>query len=82
MPLLYGEGDMAFIRLQQKIAETFDDQSQFAWSYIDKAIPGSTRHGIFATSPAALAQSEDIVPCDMGGNCTPFKRGLVHLPIL
>lgn len=31
MPLLYGEGEQAFIRLQEKIMEDSDDQSIFAW---------------------------------------------------
>lgn len=31
MPLLYGEGEKAFLRLQEKIIETSDDQSIFAW---------------------------------------------------
>ncbi|KAI8715236.1 HET domain-containing protein [Fusarium sp. LHS14.1] len=32
MPLLYGEGDKAFFRLQQEIMKTSDDQSILAWS--------------------------------------------------
>lgn len=31
MPLLYGEGDKAFLRLQQEIIKEYDDQSLFAW---------------------------------------------------
>ena len=31
MPLIYGEGEMAFIRLQEEIIKRFDDQSIFAW---------------------------------------------------
>ncbi|KAJ8127669.1 hypothetical protein O1611_g5969 [Lasiodiplodia mahajangana] len=31
MPLLYGEGETAFIRLQQRIAETTNDLTLFAW---------------------------------------------------
>jgi Heterokaryon incompatibility protein (HET) len=33
MPLLYGEGDYAFIRLQEQILSTYDDASLFAWLY-------------------------------------------------
>ncbi|KIV80928.1 hypothetical protein PV11_08392 [Exophiala sideris] len=32
MPLLYGEGARAFLRLQEEIIKTSDDQSIFAWS--------------------------------------------------
>ncbi|KAF1365555.1 HET-domain-containing protein [Lizonia empirigonia] len=31
MPLLYGEGEQAFVRLQEEIMKTSDDQSIFAW---------------------------------------------------
>lgn len=31
MPLLYGEGDKAFIRLQLEIIRKTDDESIFAW---------------------------------------------------
>ncbi|KAK4169764.1 heterokaryon incompatibility protein-domain-containing protein, partial [Cladorrhinum sp. PSN259] len=31
MPMLYGEGDRAFIRLQEEIAKETDDLSMFAW---------------------------------------------------
>ena len=31
MPMLYGEGDRAFIRLQEEIIKNSDDQSLFAW---------------------------------------------------
>jgi hypothetical protein len=32
MSPIYGEGDQAFIRLQQEIIKTSDDESIFAWS--------------------------------------------------
>lgn len=49
MPLLYGEGEKAFIRLQEEILKTTDDYSLFAWSAItsDKAI----YRGLLARSP-------------------------------
>jgi len=33
MPLLYGEGERAFVRLQEEIMKTSNDQSLFAWGY-------------------------------------------------
>lgn len=56
MPLLYGEGERAFIRLQQEIMRTSDDQSLFAWRSSD------TRGGLLAASPEAFESSGDIVP--------------------
>ena len=36
MPLLYGEGDSAFLRLQLEIISRTDDESIFAWSGVDE----------------------------------------------
>jgi hypothetical protein len=49
MPLLYGEGEKAFIRLQEEILKTTDDYSLFAWSAdtSDKSI----YRGLLARSP-------------------------------
>ena len=56
MPMLYGEGERAFIRLQEEIMKVSDDHSLFAWS--SKEDHG----GILATSPAAFADSGNIIP--------------------
>ncbi|RWA13204.1 hypothetical protein EKO27_g1908 [Xylaria grammica] len=37
MPLLYGEGNRAFIRLQEEILKVTTDQSIFAWGFVDSA---------------------------------------------
>ncbi|KAK0753664.1 hypothetical protein B0T18DRAFT_397521 [Schizothecium vesticola] len=34
MPLLYGEGDKAFLRLQEEVIKVSTDQSIFAWEYM------------------------------------------------
>jgi hypothetical protein len=36
LPLLYGEGERAFIRLQEEIMRSSDDQSLFAWGLTDQ----------------------------------------------
>lgn len=55
MPLLYGEGQNAFLRLQEEIMKRWDDHSLFAW----RATPESARHqlsrGILASSPREFA---------------------------
>ncbi|KAI1167614.1 heterokaryon incompatibility protein-domain-containing protein [Nemania serpens] len=55
MPMLYGEGEKAFIRLQEEIMKAIGDHSLFAWR--------STEYhgGILASSPAAFANSGNIV---------------------
>jgi hypothetical protein len=49
MPLLYGEGDKAFIRLQEQILRTTDDYSLFAWC--DTTSQHSTCRGLLARKP-------------------------------
>ncbi|KAI8649781.1 HET domain-containing protein [Fusarium keratoplasticum] len=55
MPLLYGEGQRAFLRLQEEIMKIWDDHSLFAWKSLD------IRGGLLATSPAAFECSNNIV---------------------
>ena len=58
MPLLYGEGPKAFMRLQYEILQTHEnDESIFAWRD-SHYYPG----GLFARSPAAFALSGNMVP--------------------
>ncbi|RDW63767.1 hypothetical protein BP6252_11312 [Coleophoma cylindrospora] len=49
MPMIYGEGEKAFIRLQLQILEQSDDHSIFAWP-----IDGTGKQGMLADSPAAF----------------------------
>ena len=67
MPLLYGEGNKAFIRLQEEIIKDSEDQSLFAWQYPrglteteDKDV--LENEGILAHHPIAFKNSFDIVP--------------------
>ncbi|KAF4839325.1 Vegetative incompatibility protein HET-E-1 [Colletotrichum siamense] len=59
MPLLYGEGSRAFIRLQEEILKETADQSLFLWtlSSISSQGPSGAQalHGLLATSPAAFS---------------------------
>ncbi|TID14281.1 HET-domain-containing protein [Venturia nashicola] len=67
MPLLYGEGEKAFIRLQEEIMKESDDHSLFTWWYPahDSAHDGDLsrwKHtDILAKSPTMFASSGDIV---------------------
>ncbi|KAK4158897.1 ankyrin repeat-containing domain protein [Cladorrhinum sp. PSN259] len=78
MPLLYGEGERAFIRLQEEIIKTSDDHSIFAWRSDD------SRSGLLATGPAAFADSGDVMarshPGSNSGPMSISNRG-VHLNI-
>jgi ankyrin repeat protein len=55
MPLLYGEGERAFLRLQEEIMKISDDHSLFAWRSSDN------RGGLLATSAASFMGSHNIV---------------------
>ncbi|KAF6836345.1 HET domain-containing protein [Colletotrichum musicola] len=59
MPLLYGEGARAFIRLQQEIAREHSDQSLFAWG-LDQEF-GEGKGTIFATSPGQFAGAGEVM---------------------
>lgn len=78
MPLIYGERETAFIRLQEEIMRILDDHSLFAWKSTDN------RSGLLATSPAAFKDSHDIVqfsPFDTSDNpLTVSSRG-IHLDL-
>ena len=54
MPLLYGEGNKAFVRLQLEIIRKSDDESVFAWT------SSRASHGLLAPWPTCFAQSGDI----------------------
>lgn len=60
MALLYGEGERAFIRLEEEIIKSSDDHSIFAW-----ASPHITPYmgaGLLATSPLQFKHSRGITP--------------------
>ncbi len=61
MPMIYGEREKAFLRLQQQIIQQSKDESIFAWD-MDFPSPTGTYSGPFAPSPSAYAKCSDIVP--------------------
>lgn len=72
MPLLYGEGTKAFMRLQQEVIRTSDDESIFTWrtpcraekqpkSWSETCAYRCTREGILAPDPSFFANCGRIV---------------------
>jgi hypothetical protein len=59
MPMLYGEGERAFIRLQEEIIRISDDHSLFAWRSTEN------HGGILATSPSDFAESGNIIQTNL-----------------
>ncbi|EQB59054.1 HET domain-containing protein [Colletotrichum gloeosporioides Cg-14] len=62
MPLLYGEGSQAFIRLQQEILRTSEDLSILLWTGLSRQ---TTTCGVLATAPSAF---KDIKMVDLQGH--------------
>jgi hypothetical protein len=60
MPLLYGEGDQAFIRLQVEILRSTTDQSIFVWQCPSDNLLRYQLSGLLAPSPACFQESDDI----------------------
>ncbi|KAL8668705.1 MAG: hypothetical protein Q9168_006674 [Polycauliona sp. 1 TL-2023] len=58
MPLIYGEGENAFYRLQRELIESSSDESIFAWT--DRE--GRHLTGLLASSPRAFEKSHDVIP--------------------
>ncbi|KAF2809939.1 HET-domain-containing protein [Mytilinidion resinicola] len=81
MPLLYGEGRKAFLRLQEEIIKTSDDESLFAWSLRSLV----STDGILAPSPAEFSKSSSIeaIPGHGGHEYSLTNKGLkITLPLI
>jgi hypothetical protein len=68
MPLLYGEGPRAFIRLQEEIMRTIPDQSLFAWR------GGVAFRGLLAASVEQFADCGHIVSVDYNEYVGQFQN--------
>jgi Heterokaryon incompatibility protein (HET) len=82
MPLLYGEGEKAFRRLQEEIFRASDDHSLLAWTVGSESEywkPSS----VFAKSPLNFLRSGDVVRLheEVGAPSLSTKKGLqISLP--
>lgn len=94
MPLIYGEGDKAFIRLQEEICKQTNDLYMFAWTEqpgnpLSYSSPKKHR-GIFACHPCEFAAFQGLhrrdVGCNFKGEFAVTSRGIrfdeVHLLLL
>jgi len=69
MPLLYGEGKKAFLRLQEAIIQSSDDESIFAWTGIE---PGSGA-GLLAPEPQAFSEAQHIEQVRSRSGQSPYS---------
>lgn len=90
MPLLYGEGSNAFVRLQEEIIKKSDDHSLFAWKWVveltDRAMKSSTTlsssRGGTAVMPRAetfSTSSSTVIAVQKGTETPTFPRSFPHL---
>ncbi|KAE8374906.1 heterokaryon incompatibility protein-domain-containing protein [Aspergillus bertholletiae] len=84
MPLVYGEGRKAFIRLQEEIMKESDDQSLFAWDASE--FQGFNATGLLALTPAFFKNSRNVVPFRSLKNSAPYSvtnKGIrLQLPLV
>ena len=85
MPLLYGEGSKAFIRLQEEIIKTSNDHTIFCWTWTD-TVPADWVN-MLAPSPDAFRNSGSFVQSrSITGNISTYSMtnaGLsIRLPII
>ncbi|KAL8782558.1 MAG: hypothetical protein Q9213_005283 [Squamulea squamosa] len=74
MPMLYGEGTKAFMRLQEEIIKQSDDHTIFAWP-----IHREEQVGLLADSPAAFAGCQNVRVLSSGKGRSAYSmtnRGL------
>jgi hypothetical protein len=60
MPLLYGEGEKAFHRLQEEIMKSSDDHTLFAWA--DPNAKNDERFGFLAKHPSLFKGCGQLIP--------------------
>ncbi|KAK3301757.1 heterokaryon incompatibility protein-domain-containing protein [Chaetomium strumarium] len=85
IPLLYGEGEKAFIRLQEEIIKESNDLTLFAWRLEPKLAHGQTYWGILAPSPNEFGGCGDIeawVDPMHNDECVMTSKGLRVTPNL
>lgn len=79
LPMLYGEGSKAFLRLQEEICQRVADLTLFAWKTEVDEGDGDKIRGIFALSPNefAYASSEDSMYRLYSGDVRVSNRGVI-----
>ncbi|KAK4227741.1 HET domain-protein, partial [Podospora fimiseda] len=84
LPLLYGEGDKAFIRLQEEIIKESNDLSLFAWRAEASAARRQKHWGVLAPSPREFVECSDIalwVDPIHNSECAITSKGLRVTPV-
>ena len=90
MPLLYGEGEKAFLRLQEEIMKVSDDETLFAWADESRRPQSANSYaqcvsGLLAQGPSAFRDAQQLVQIYVKKPRPPFtmtSKGLsLSLPL-
>ncbi|KAI0886180.1 HET-domain-containing protein [Annulohypoxylon maeteangense] len=84
MPLLYGEGPKAFIRLQEEILKETDDHTLLCWTVPEMSPRAWTLQSVFASSPDDFSEAGEVKESvfDSGHPSAITNRGLqIYLPL-
>ncbi|MCJ1478986.1 hypothetical protein MMC13_007670 [Lambiella insularis] len=76
MPLLYGEGRKAFLRLQLEIIHNSDDESIFAWTSKQRS------SGLLAFWPSCFSGSKNIIPSLTPSRPYRMTRTGIEFPVM
>ncbi|APA07431.1 hypothetical protein SS1G_12973 [Sclerotinia sclerotiorum 1980 UF-70] len=79
MPLLYGEGAKAFVRLQEEIIKVSVDHTIFCWSWTNTVSPAWT--SLIAPSPDTFKYSKDFRRASADEQASPYSMTNVGLSI-
>ena len=75
LPMIYGEREKAFLRLQEAIIGKSDDESIFAWS-LDLSNHPQGYSGLFAPSPTSFAACGNMIRTPGSFGFSPGNTGL------
>ncbi|KAF0325649.1 het domain-containing protein [Colletotrichum asianum] len=80
MPLLYGEGSRAFLRLQEEIIKSADDHTIFCWTWDADKTPDQWQ-SVLAPSPSVFSNSGSFVATHRNFESAPYQVTNVGLRI-
>jgi hypothetical protein len=86
MPMIYGEGDKAFRRLQEHIMKDVADDSILAWDldqsgWTPACAAGITPGSALAPAPSFFAKSGQVTAVDRSGHSFDVQGGTIRLPV-
>lgn len=89
MPLLYGEGEKSFLRLQEEIIKTSNDQTIFAWGDSENSsllLPRESPRCMFARSPSCYRYASKFIPDELSESVDHYfmtNQGLkISFPVM